>query len=72
MTAAAIITIPIRQLLAFDSSPDGNALSLESYSQSSFAGGQVSSDGTNLIYQPPSLTIPQDVMSYVVGDSKGA
>ena len=72
VTAAAIITIPIRQLLAFDSSPDGNALSLESYSQSSFAGGQVSSDGTNLIYQPPSLTIPQDVMSYVVGDSKGA
>ena len=32
----------------------------------------MSSDGTNLLYQPPSLTTPQDVLSYVVGDSKGA
>ena len=29
VTAAATIAIPIRRLLAFDSSPDGNALSLE-------------------------------------------
>jgi len=71
-TAAAIITIPISQVLAFDVSPDGNALSLESYSRSSALGGQVSSDGANFIYQPPSLTTQEDVLSYVVEDSKGA
>jgi hypothetical protein len=71
VTAAATVTIPISQVLAFDVSPDGTALSLESYSRASALGGQVGSDGTNFIYQPPSLTIQQDVLSYVVGDGKG-
>jgi hypothetical protein len=71
VTSAATITIPISQVLAFDSSPNGEVLSLESCGQSSALGGQVSAVGTNFIYQPPSLTIREDVLSYVVEDSNG-
>ena len=71
VTAAASINIPISRVLAFDVDLDGNALTLDSYSPLSALGGQVGENGTNLIYQPASLTIQEDVLSYVVGDGHG-
>ncbi|HEX4265009.1 MAG TPA: YDG domain-containing protein [Verrucomicrobiae bacterium] len=58
-------------LLANDTDPDGDALTLISVNATSTLGGTVASNGDWICYQPPASSTNSDSFSYVIADSVG-
>jgi hypothetical protein len=69
-TATCSLYIP--SLLANDSDPDGNVLSLYSFGSASNMGGKITRNGNYLYYTPSASVGSSDYFSYTVADGQGA
>ena len=58
-------------VLANDSDPDGDAISLDSFATTSAAGGAVTPSGNSLVYRPASGFAGNDSFSYTISDGNG-
>lgn len=62
---------PIVKLLANDSDPDNDPLTISGADQTSTQGGTVAIDGENVVYSPPAGFSGADQFYYTVSDGKG-
>jgi hypothetical protein len=66
------VTVTAASLLANDTDPDGDSLSLTSVSSTSAQGGTVSLSGSIVSYTPPTNYAGADSFTYTVSDTFGA
>ncbi len=66
-----MLTLPIAMLLANDSDPDNDALTLLTVDLSTAQHGAVMLEGTNVVYFPPLNFVGADMFSYSIGDGHG-
>ncbi|HSU56078.1 MAG TPA: Ig-like domain repeat protein [Candidatus Dormibacteraeota bacterium] len=66
------VTVTAASLLANDSDPDGDILSLSGVSATSAQGGTVSLGGGSLSYTPPTGYVGADSFTYTLSDTFGA
>ncbi len=66
------VSIPVANLLAVGSDPDGNAFSVSGVLPSSTNNGSASLGGNLIAYSPPSNYIGSDLFNYILTDSLGA
>jgi hypothetical protein len=62
------LSIEAANLLANDTDPDQDEISLQSVNSSSTRGGTVTLDGTTVVYRPPFHFIGEDTFNYTISD----
>ena len=66
-----VLTIPLTNLLALASDPDGDAIQFDHVMAATTAGGSAIVVFTNILYFPPVDFVGQDSFRYVINDGKG-
>jgi len=69
--ATAGVTIPVATILANDTDPDGDVLSVTAVQAPSSGKATVSLNGTNVVYTPNPGFITSDSFTYTVSDTRG-